>query len=432
LVKEAKNTQALLVKARFLVSENKLDDALPLARQAVAADASNAESHYLVGSILSAKGDVEGAVAAMHEVIRVNPRATAAQLQLARLELQRGGAASSVQYAEQAVSSAPGDPFARLTLARSLMAKGDLARAETEMQSLLEKYPTAAAVHSQNGLLQLLRQNTRAAQQSFDRALQLDPNDFDAFRGLIGIDLAAKRYDVIHSKLDARLAKNPKDVAVLILAARTYASTGELAKTEETLRKVLEVDPARLDAYGMLGQLYVAQKKLDQAIKEFEVLAKRQPNNVGAPTMVGMILQMQGKEAEAQKRYEDVIQINPRAPVAANNLAWIYAERGGNLDVALQLAQVAKEQLPDTPEVNDTLGYVYIKKDLASLAVPPLQTAVEKDPQNPTYRYRLGVAYAKMGKKDDAKRELEQALKMKPDFPEAADARKTLAGLGTT
>ena len=83
-------------------------------------------------------------------------------------------------------------------------------------------------------------------------------------------------------------------------------------------------------------------------------------------------------------------------------------------------------------EVNDTLAYVYLKKDLANLAVSPLQTAIEKDPQNPTYRYRLGVAYAKMGKKDDAKRELEQALKMKPDFPEAADARKTLAGLGTT
>src|SRR4029079_2035755 len=112
LAKEAKNVQALLVKSRFYVSEGKLDDALPLARQAAAADASNAEAHYLMGSILAGKGDIDGAVAAMHEGIRVHPRATAAQLQLARLELQRGGAASSVQYAEQAVSSSPSDPFA--------------------------------------------------------------------------------------------------------------------------------------------------------------------------------------------------------------------------------------------------------------------------------------------------------------------------------
>jgi Tfp pilus assembly protein PilF len=179
----------------------------------------------------------------------------------------------------------------------------------------------------------------------------------------------------------------------------------------------------------MLGQLYVTQNRLDQAITEFEAMAKRQPRSVGAPTMVAMILQLQGKNAEAQRRYESVIQIDPRAPVAANNLAWMYAEGGGNLDVALQLAQVAKEQLPDVPEVNDTLGYVYLKKNLANLAVAPLQLATEKDPQNPTYRYRLGLAYAGMGDKTSARRELERALKTRPDFPEAADARKALAAL---
>ncbi len=77
-----------------------------------------------------------------------------------------------------------------------------------------------------------------------------------------------------------------------------------------------------------------------------------------------MILQMEGKNAEAQKQYEKVMTLDPRAPVAANNLAWIYAESGANLDVALQLAQTAKAGLPDSPEVDDTLGWVYYKKDL--------------------------------------------------------------------
>jgi Flp pilus assembly protein TadD len=182
----------------------------------------------------------------------------------------------------------------------------------------------------------------------------------------------------------------------------------------------------------MLGQMYLGQQKLSEAIAEFEALAKRQPKNVGAPTMIAMILQIQGRQAEARKKYEEVLQIDGRAPVAANNLAWMYAEGGGNLDVALQLAQTAKEQLPDTPEVNDTLGFVYLKKDLANLAIPPLQAAVEKDPQNPSYRYRLGLAYVRTGNKDAARRELQQALKLRPDFPEAADARRTLAELGTT
>jgi tetratricopeptide (TPR) repeat protein len=432
LAKEPKNLQALLVKSRFLVSERKLDEALPRAKQATAADPSNAEAHYLTGLILAEKNDIDGAIAEMSEVVRLNPRATPAQVQLARLELMRGGAATSVQHAEQAVTSAPGDPIARLTLARSLMARGDVARAEAEMKALREKYPNAAAVHSQYGLLDLVRRDLASAKKSFDRALELDPNDFDAFRGLIGVDLANKRYDEARAKVEGRVAMEPKNPAVLLLAARTYASMGDMAKTEEHLRKTLEVNPSRLEAYGMLGQLYLQQRKLDRAVAEFHALAERQPKNVGAPTMIAMILQIQGRTAEAQKKYEDVMQIDPRAPVAANNLAWIYADGGGNLDVALHLAQVAKEQLPDSPEVNDTLGFDYLKKDLASLAVPPLQVAVEKDPKNPSYRYRLGQAYAKLGNKDAAKRELQEALKLRPDFPEAADARRILSELGTT
>lgn len=432
LAKEPKNVQALLVKSRFLLTENKLDEALVPAKSATAADPNNAEPQFVLGSILAAKSDVEGAAAAMKEVLRLNPRATAAQVQLARLELARGQAASSVQYAEQAASAAPNDPTVRLTLARTLMGKGDLPRAEAEMKQLLAAFPNAPGVHSQYGLLLMMKKDVAGAQRSFDKALELNADDFDAFRGRIGVDLANKQFDQARARVEGYVAKNPKNAGALTMAARAYASMGDVGRTEQMLRQAIDADPARIEAYGMLGQLYLSQKKLDQAIVEFDAIGKRQPKNVGAPTMVAMILQMQGKNPEALKRYEDVMQIDSRAPVAANNLAWMYAEGGGNLDVALRLAQVAKEQLPDVPEVNDTLGFIYLKKDLANLAVPPLQAAIEKDPQNPTYRYRLGVALARTGDKASARRELQQALKMRPDFPEAADARKVLADLGAS
>jgi Flp pilus assembly protein TadD len=108
----------------------------------------------------------------------------------------------------------------------------------------------------------------------------------------------------------------------------------------------------------------------------------------------------------------------------------MYAERDTNLDVALQLAQAAKAELPEVPEVNDTLGFVYLKKNLHSLAVAPLRLAVERDPQNPLYRFRLGLAYAGSGNKDAARRELQRALEMKPDFPGADEARRVLQSLG--
>ena len=57
--------------------------------------------------------------------------------------------------------------------------------------------------------------------------------------------------------------------------------------------------------------------------------------------MVGLIYQMQKRTDEARQAFERVVALDPKAPIAANNLAWIYAENGGNLDVALQHAQAA-------------------------------------------------------------------------------------------
>jgi Flp pilus assembly protein TadD len=176
--------------------------------------------------------------------------------------------------------------------------------------------------------------------------------------------------------------------------------------------------------------MYLSERKLDQALAEFDKLAARQPGAVGPPTMAGLILQAQGKDEEARRRYERLVELDPRAAVASNNLAWMYASRGEQLDRALQLARAAKAELPDHAGVNDTLGFVYIKKQLPALAIPPLRLAVEKDPGNPAFHYHLGLAYSQTGDKGAARQALEQALKLRADFEGAEDARKVLRTLG--
>jgi Flp pilus assembly protein TadD len=108
----------------------------------------------------------------------------------------------------------------------------------------------------------------------------------------------------------------------------------------------------------------------------------------------------------------------------------MYASRNHQLDRALQLALAAKADLPDHPEVNDTLAYVYLRKQLPSLAIPPLLKAVEKAPGNPVFHYRLGLAYSQVGDTASARRELERALKLKADFKGAEEARELLRTLG--
>ena len=145
--------------------------------------------------------------------------------------------------------------------------------------------------------------------------------------------------------------------------------------------------------------------------------------------MVGVILETQGKRDEARRSYEATVAEMTNAPVAANNLAFMYAEEGKNLDVALQLATSAKQQVPDSAEVDDTLGWVYYKKDLATLAVGPLEESLKKMPDNADILYHLGLTYARIGEKAKAREALERALKLNPRLAGAASARQTLASV---
>ena len=123
------------------------------------------------------------------------------------------------------------------------------------------------------------------------------------------------------------------------------------------------------------------------------------------------------------------MRIDPNAAVACNNLAYIYAEHGGNLDLAVQLAQRARQKLPDAPQITDTLGWVYYRKDLAQLAVPMFQDAVVKLPKSATYRYHLALAYQAMGDKKKAREAFTEVIATNPESKEAGDARKALATL---
>jgi Tfp pilus assembly protein PilF len=311
-----------------------------------------------------------------------------------------------------------------------LLASKDYARASREIDTLTTQYPKAAPVHVQAGILAASKGASVAARTSFDRALSIDPNSIEALAGLTAVDLLAKNVGAAKSRIDARLQGGNPRPELLLLAARTYASAGDSDGAEKFLKRAIEADGSLLPAYALLGQLYYSQRKIDQALKEFDTLAQRQSNPVASLTMMGVILQGEGNLKEARRRYEQAIAVDPRAAVAGNNLAWIYLESGENLDRALQLAQLAVETLPDTPQVLDTLGWAYYKKGLATSAVPPLARSVEADPANAVTHYHLGLAYVKAGQADLGRRALERALALKPDFAGAQDAREVLASLG--
>ena len=115
--------------------------------------------------------------------------------------------------------------------------------------------------------------------------------------------------------------------------------------------------------------------------------------------------------------------------MAANNLAWVYAEQGENLDMALSLATQAKQVAPEMQSVNDTLAWIQYKKGNYRVSVSLAEDAVKSSPDNPGFRYHLGMALSGAGEKDRAKAELQKALQLNLKGQDAEDAHKTLASL---
>lgn len=297
-----------------------------------------------------------------------------------------------------------------------------------ELAKLVAKYPKSAEVQYEAGIAAVARKDNAGAYRYFLRARALSPTYTRALVELIKLDLQAGRQGDARRRADEELVKSPDSIEVLLIAGNTYAMI-DGAIAERHLRKVLQLDPSNITAYQSLATLYLSQGKLDQARDEFVNLTKQQPTNVAPPTMVGIIYEAQQNPAEAEKWYQQALKVDGRAAAAANNLAWMYAEQGRNLEAAVELASIARGELPRQAEVTDTLGWAYLKKGLTSQAVRTLQDAVTMDPNNPLFHYHLGLAYAQTGEDARARMSLKQALALNPKFAQAVEAQRALAKL---
>ena len=415
---------ALLLKAQMLTREGKVAEAAERALAATKADPNSAQAHYALGVLRDKQRQRKEAIASFNEVLRLNPRAAPAQVYLSRLTLQEGDVEGAVQFATGALSNAPGFPDARASLVRGLIAKRETDRAERELASLLKEYPKVPVLYAIEGSLKAAKNDAPGARASFEKSLALNPASIEALAGLTAVDLFERKIPQARTRVEARLASDPNRPELLMLAARVYAAAQDFSKSEAVLRQAVQADPSSSEAYAMLAATLLRSGRLDAARAEYDQMARRDPKNIAAQTVSAMIVQSQQKTEDAKKRYEAIVNVDPTAAVAANNLAWIYAEEGAKLDEALRLAQSAAAKLPKSAEVQDTIGWIYIKKDLPDRAAPAFEKSVEMDPGNASYHYHLAMAYSKVGEVVKARAAAQQALKLKPDY---ADAQKLLA-----
>jgi tetratricopeptide (TPR) repeat protein len=267
------------------------------------------------------------------------------------------------------------------------------------------------------------------ALKEYEAAWKAAPGSFPVARSIVLVHTLKGDYDKALAFCDENLAQSEQPelkAAHLALKAAVSLTKRDLAQAESLYREALKFSPDWPTPYLHLARIYTATGRLDEAIRNFEAVAAKQPKFVGALMSLGVLYQIKGEPRKAEEYYERILEVRPDFAPAANNLAWLLVEQGGNIDRALTLAQMAKEKMPDDPAVADTLGWIYVHKKAYGSAIAQFEDALEKIPDNPSIRYHLAVALSERGDKERARIELEKILAKDATFPEREEAVKLL------
>jgi tetratricopeptide (TPR) repeat protein len=244
--------------------------------------------------------------------------------------------------------------------------------------------------------------------------------------------LAAGQPDKAIVAANTQIAKTPNNSNFYdLLGTALFNNKKDLKGAEAALRKAIELDKNNADALVKLGKVQVAEGATDQALATYQQSIKDNPREISFYILAGELYESQNNWDQAKAMYQQALGIQPDNPLASNNLAYVILQQGGNVDVALAMAQTARRGMPDSPNAADTLGWAYYQKGVYHSAIDLFQEALRLNEkrggaEDPTVRYHLGLAYQKSNQPALARQQLERALKINPNNP---DARKALSEL---
>ena len=379
-------------------------------------------------------GEVSGA-GGWRNAVRLRPDLTEAQRALAAVALRKNDMAALEQTASQIINLQPASPDGYALRGVSFINRKQFDKAEQDIRRAIDVAPQSAIGYVQMGNLQLVQKHYSEAEKSYQQGLEHDPNSSDALSGLMNTALAQKQIDKAVAEAKAAIAKAPNSSAFYdLLGTALFNNKKDMNGAEDAFRKSIELDRNNSDALLKLGQVQVAKGSVDDAIATYQRSLKDNSREASFYILMGELYESKRDWDKAKESYQKALEIQPDNPLASNNLAYVMLQSGGNVDVALSLAQTARRGMPDSPNVADTLGWVYYQKGAYKSAIDLFQEALKlgeknKSPEDATVHYHLGMAYESTDQPVLARQHFERVLKISPNYSSAGDVKKRLSQL---
>jgi tetratricopeptide (TPR) repeat protein len=358
--------EGLSVRARALIAERRLDEALPEIEKVAALGADGAAAAArLRGEALNAKGDGEGALRELGRACDLAPRDAAPRVDLARAFLALGKAAEAERAASSALEIDPQRAAALVARAEARLALGrdDEALADAVLARKLA--PRDAAAKALAARLEARVEPKVETRRSDDMA---EPATEDERHRLAEEVLKAFQHGD-RKKAEAFLAARWEHECVHVLAIRStlLKALGRLEDAEAALTRACEMDPTIVANLGNRGLIRLQLKRWDDALADFDLALKDGTPQGMLPAAIGRAQAWAGKErweeaaAAWQQALDAAVTGQQRAAILHDRAKfWLGRERLdasiADLDQAITLMPAAGHYYYDRAEAREKQG----------------------------------------------------------------------------
>lgn len=279
------------------------------------------------------------------------------------------------------------------------------------------------------------------AEAEFEAMLKRYPDERNPQRMLFlaRLRLEAHREAAAIPVLKEVLKAAPNDPAVLFNLATALARTGKLDEGVAIVKDALKAEPANVDLIRVLMMVYIQAGKNQEMIDYLKTVVEKFPANEEVVKLARSNLSIAytnlGDYAKGEAELEILFAKNPDDPGVNNDLGYLYAEQGKNLEKAETMIRKAVADEPENSAYLDSLGWVLFKRGKAKEAIDPLKKAIEnlEGRDDATIPEHLGDAYFELKDRARAKEQWEKAEKiaagMTPPDKRLPEIRKKLESL---
>jgi putative PEP-CTERM system TPR-repeat lipoprotein len=366
---------ALIGLARLSILEKNIEAATRYSEQAVTNNALDELSWLFKGDLLRAQGKSELALSAYNQVLKLNPKNTAAYINKASMEIGENKLDAAKIDIDAARKASPNNLMVSYLQALLDFSQNKPVVAWESLQQILRTAPEHMPSVLLAGAVQYSLGSMKQAEQHLKHYLRNEPKNLYARKLLASTLMKSRQTQEAIDILVPAIQNAPQDTQLLALAGELYMQAGDFTKATEYFAKASALAPKAAEIHTALGLSKLAQGENEVAVAELE-------------TAVGL---------------------DTSSPKAGAVLAMTQL-RLKNFDKALAAAKVLEVEQPDNPLAHNLKGAAYLgKKDIAG-ARASFEKALSIQPTNYPAVVNLVQLDLQDKKPDWAKKRLEDVL----------------------